>query len=517
MSLPVTVFFSRSLREGTRQLRTYIVRAVLLLATFGTLATAQTAIAVFSAPGLILFTGIMVVNLFLICLAAPSYFSGVITEEKEAGTLGLLKMANLNPLSVLLGKSTSQTLGAVMLLLVQTPFVVLAVTLGGVSLQQVFAGYLTLLAFLLFIADVGLLCSVLCQHSGRASTLSVLFLLAFFFGPSIGGGLTALAASHWRALRGSFVLNVLNDFFFYARRASPFNALTFIGRTGFTGPLFGFQFWSDLALAAVCFLLSWAAFNRFTREQVAEAPARGLLGRRMRSLGFLGPGRAWTNALAWKDFHFLSGGKVSLIGRTVLMGLVPAFMYLMGHYARSRPDVEDVGAAIVIVTLIAVFVELTVLSARLFGEERKWQTLSGVMTLPYAAWQVVVRKAFGSCLGLLPYAAWFLVGATLAGPRFGDGLGDMVSEVGFWAILTCVLCFFHVVVYVSLWLRRGVVLLAFGIWLFGFYCLSIAFGLLFLGGSQETVFTILLIGAIVLTVILQRLIARRLVRAAEVE
>ncbi len=517
MTLPVAVFFSRSLREGTRQTRTYVVRALLLLATFATLASAQASSSMRSAPGLTLFIGITGVNLVLICLAAPGYFASVITEEKEAGTLGLLKMAGLNPVSILLGKSTSQSLGAAMLLLVQVPFTVLAVTLGGITLAQVFAGYLTMLAFLLFVANVALLFSVLCQHSSRASTLCVLFFLAFFFGPPIGSVMVRAAALRWATLRGSPLLAALGQFFDYAHRASPFTRVGTIALTGFKGPLAGFQVWSDLALAAGFFLLAWAAFNRFTLEQVAEAPARGLLGRRSRTFSFLGPGRTWGNALAWKDFYFLAGGKVTLVGRTVLMGLVPGLMYFFGHLAHDRPPATIVGSSIVVVSIIVVFVELTVFSARLFGEERKWQTLSGVMVLPYSAWQVVARKTLGCCLGLQPYIVWFLVGAILMGDTFGDALGQVVSELGFWFSIACALCFFHLIVYVSLFLRRGVILLAFGIWLFGAYSFALVLSVAIFSGSKEAVLTLMLIGTVCVMLILQRMIARRLARAAELE
>jgi hypothetical protein len=519
MNLPATVFFSRSLREGTRQIRTYVIRSVLLLAIFGTLVEAQSVMLSYSAPGKTLFNGIVGLNLFLIALAAPGYFASVITEEKEAGTLGLLKMAGLNPVSILLGKSTSQALGAVLLLLVQVPFSVLAVTLGGVSLAQVFACYLTMLAFLLFMANMALFCSVVCVRSTRASTLCVLFLLAFFAGPWIGRGILGWATATWPKAGSWWLLQWAGGLFDLVKDASPYRRADAVMLTGFTGPLVSYQVWSNLALSAAFFLLAWLAFNRFTLEQVTEAPARGLLVRRVRFLSALGPGRAWSNALAWKDFHFLSGGRPALIGRTLVMGLVPAVAFLVAHFSRSRMNSEDLGGVIVTVVLVAAFLEMLVMSARLFGEERKWQTLAAVMTLPIAPGGVALRKALGYALGLLPYAAWFIAGAILMGDAFGRAVGDVVSDAWSWFFLAYVLLLFHIVAYISLILRRGAILLGFAIWMVGGQIVITPLSMMFVLRGSAPVYIMLGMLGLVLAgiVIVQRRIARRLTRAAELE
>lgn len=517
MNLPGTVFFGRSLREGTRQIRTYVIRGALLLGVLSMLASAQATRSMFGAPGLQLFGGIAMLNLVLICLAAPGYFASVITEEKEAGTLGLLKMAGLNPVSILLGKSTSQVLGAVMLLLVQVPFTVLAVTLGGVSLPQVFAGYLTMLAFLLFMGNMALLFSVMCRHSGRAAGMCILALMAFFFGPPLGKALLAGLVRSGAVLRGGGTDQMVRGLFDLVTNASPFAWMETVLATGFSGPLVGFQFWSNLALAGGCFLLAWKTFDPFTREQVTAAPPRGLLTRRIGRLSALGAGRAWTNALAWKDFNFMSGGKVAFLARLVLVGLIPAVVVTCIASSGGNPSKEDIGATFLWVSLLLLFLELVALSGRIFGEERKWQTLSAIVVLPYTPRQIVWRKALGCGLGLLPYAVWILVGAVLAGHGFAKFLGEAVKEVGFWFFLAYFLLFFHLIAYISLIIKRGAVLLAFAICFFGGQFLAIPISLMAFAGGVNVVFTVLLVATIVLILLLQRGIARRLMRAGELE
>src|SRR5439155_21710329 len=112
------------------------------------------------APGLRFFQAVVQINFFFITLAGVGYFASAITEEKEEMTLGLLRMTSLNPLSILLGKSTSRVFGAVLLLLAQFPFTLLAVSLGGVSVAQVMAVYCTLGAYVFLLSNVALFCSV---------------------------------------------------------------------------------------------------------------------------------------------------------------------------------------------------------------------------------------------------------------------------------------------------------------------------------------------------------------------
>ena len=182
MNVALTPFLRRSLRTHCRSGKTYLIRGGMLLAMLASVASAQMTAGFMGAPGLFLFGSILWISAFLICLGGPAYFASIITEEKEQMTLGLLKMTGLRPVSILLGKSTSQMLGAIALLLVQVPFTVLSITLGGVSLPQVMAGYLALLAHLIFVTNLALLCSVVCRRGKRAATLTAVFLLAFYCG-----------------------------------------------------------------------------------------------------------------------------------------------------------------------------------------------------------------------------------------------------------------------------------------------------------------------------------------------
>src|SRR6185312_9394696 len=98
----------------------------------------------FGAPGLHFFRGIAYLDATFMTLLGVSFFSTAITEEKEEDTLGLMLMAGISPVGILLGKSGSRLIQALLLVTVQYPFMLLAITLGGVTQYQIWCAYVAL-------------------------------------------------------------------------------------------------------------------------------------------------------------------------------------------------------------------------------------------------------------------------------------------------------------------------------------------------------------------------------------
>ena len=165
MTSPLLALFTRSLREDTRGRMTYFARGG--LAAFTLLVTAGTTIGSRwkGAPGLEFFVVVVTLQAVCVTIAGLGYFASAVTEEKEEMTLGLLRMTNLNPLSILLGKSTSRLCGALLLLAVTFPFALLAVTLGGISAHQIVASLLALGAYTFFLCNLALLGSVIARRT----------------------------------------------------------------------------------------------------------------------------------------------------------------------------------------------------------------------------------------------------------------------------------------------------------------------------------------------------------------
>src|SRR5262249_43201599 len=95
----------RAVRLDARLLRTHLFRAgfawLVYVSLLYALWISQTLL---GAPGLRMFEAMTWLNVVLISLAGVSFFATAITEEKEEDTLGLLKMAGIDPLGILLGK-----------------------------------------------------------------------------------------------------------------------------------------------------------------------------------------------------------------------------------------------------------------------------------------------------------------------------------------------------------------------------------------------------------------------------
>src|SRR5439155_22451856 len=88
------------------------------------------------------------------------------------------------------------------------------------------------------------------------------------------------------------------------------------------------------------------------------------------------PGR---RAIAWKDFHFLGGGFKGLIVRgLVYLALVAGFSWLMAATERSSFGWESLGWTLMVFGIIAFSVELGLISGRIFGVERKHNTLGSL-------------------------------------------------------------------------------------------------------------------------------------------
>lgn len=468
MSMPILAFFSRSLRVESRSIWLYMKRLALLVVVLLYLVTMHLTMAFFGAPGLRFFAGVMHVNVFFICILAVSYFSSAISEEKEEQTLGLLRMTKLNPISILLGKSTSRTIGAILLILAQLPFTLLAVTLGGVSLTQVSAAYATLLAYVVFVSGLGLFCSLMCRRTANAAGLTGIVLLGFFLIPPLGLFLLSELVASGRVSAAGWFHTVCEAVFGWMLRVSPFSRIAEIMETNFSGHPVGFQVMNNVGMGIFFFVSAWLLFNRLTREEKTPSPARGLLFRRRKRGGILSPGRAWSGGLIWKEFYFSAGGVLGLFVRFFLLGGFIVFVvYLRRPFGRYRVDWEDIGGVMMICTLIVAYLEMVLQASRVLQSEVRWRTLSSIMILPMGVWQLAYRKFLG-CLIPMPLYLAFLIGGVVLNPDgFAEGFGECFSSVWGWHTLAQAVFFLNLVLCMSVLVRRAGFVLAFVIWLGG--------------------------------------------------
>ncbi len=517
MRIAVAPLFKQALRVDARSGRTYLVRGLMVLLLIVVLVPVQEASVSFGAPGLQLLSMIVGISAFVVCLGGPLYFASVITDEKESMTLGLLKMTGLSPLSVLMGKSTSQMLVAVMLLLAQLPLVVLAVALGGVSRLQIAAAYCALTAHLVLVANLALLASTICMRGTRAAVLTALFLLGFFAGPSFGTAVLRDMVASGSLQKGGTVDTVLGGLCLWAGKASVFSQLGVVLRTGFGAFPVGFQVLSNLGLGLAFFLLAWLVFEKATREEREAAPARGFAFRISSPLRLLGAGRAWSWALTWKDYCFMAGGKGMAVVKLVVLGLLLYGIVVAVRLSGDPVDVNGFGRIAMGVTLFLMALQLVLYHSRLFGNEKKWQMLSTLMILPMSTRGIAWRKTLAIPLALAPDLFWFGVGVACSPSDFTEAVGNISEAAAAWYFIAQFYLLLQLAVYFSLLLRRGGLLLAFVIWLFASY-LAIPF-VFILGFMQheESIFALAAVTVLVLALWVKSRALKRLERAAGLE
>ncbi len=511
---PLLALFGRSLREDTRSKATYLTRVGLVLVILLFLASVSQSFGWGNAPGLRFFGNVVFIDFFFIVLAGFSHFASAITEEKEEMTLGLLRMTNLNALSILLGKSTSRVVGALLLLVAQFPFTLLAISLGGVAVRQIVAAYCTLGAFIILLANLALLASVISRRTTGAAVLTGASLFIFFaFVPFL----------RWAAMMPTYLgliktpspaVVMLGHVADTVALVSPVNRLSAILGTGFSEGPAGVQVWSNLALGALCFLLAWSVFEFFCNEQQEAAQPRSLLVRRTSALRRFGAGRVWTSALAWKDFYFLVGGKGWMGVKLLLYAIPPVLAGWIPRRWNATMSVNDFGFFLVWMSVVIASLELSFIAASVFRHERQWKTLSSLALLPMSMRQIAYQKILGCLPALIPAGCFLALGCFCVTLETTDFPLRKMSSATFTALVYVsaqFLLFLHGVAALSLYLRRGALPAAMAIQFVG----NMFVGILMLARHEEAMMFFLTIGCVVCAVVLHFHIGRRLEALAE--
>ena len=102
---PTLAFFIRMLRQQSRDRGVLLSRLTIGLLLLLGLWIAHLEATTRGASGRAFFNFVIATNYLLLTVAALGIGSQAIAEEKEAGTLGLLRLTSLSPISILLGKA----------------------------------------------------------------------------------------------------------------------------------------------------------------------------------------------------------------------------------------------------------------------------------------------------------------------------------------------------------------------------------------------------------------------------
>jgi len=393
-----------------------------------------------AAPGLEFFKLIVATNLLFTSICGIVVFASAITEEKEVGSLGLLMMTGLTPLSTLLSKGVSKLLVGVALILAQLPFSILAVTLGGVGRMQIVAAYAAIVAYMFLVGNLALFFSVVCARTHKAMTFTFLALLGF---------------------------NILVAIFPETRWLSPAIRVADILSTGFAGPVFSAFEWGCFGISAALFAVALAIFDSVSRNTGdCEAAPRSSLTINKKGFRVFPVPRAWKNALAWKEHYFTSGGSFGMTAVVLVVALSIAFSAVTRVYATGLSSLTPlfVGCSMMAIGTALLFFQCLYVSSTVLGAEVHEKTYSALALLPMTKRVLAYRKFQGAMLFALPSVACFFVGLVLAAINITPD--ELFSKDAFMfvgmavpAVLQSVF-YFYLTAYFSLKIRFGAFIVA---------------------------------------------------------
>ena len=396
----VLTLFNWSLRMDAKSVFPYILRAVFALMMLFAISASAVNMAGSNSVGLQLFGYICFMNVAVITVAGVSYFVTAVTEEKDAGTYALLRLAGMSPLSITLGKSTSRLVTSLMLLVIQLPFTFLSITLGGVLWSQIIAAYLSLAAWMILIANMSLFCSVRCATSGRAASLASFILLVFFLVPPVvTNGLAALPASavHPR------VEALLEDVVVWTGTVSVVNQLLYLFTL--TGPVVFLpaQVWWNILLGLAFFIISTACLDRWS------APSESGVMIEHKKLRRFEVGRCWRLPIAWKEFLYFTGGRSFFVAKFVMGGIVYAG-FVAYQSAGSGPYqlrlVGDHGWNALLTFVCCLTAEVLLYASGVLFFEIRQLTQSTLATVPISHVRVLLEKTIGCLIAIIPVVFW---------------------------------------------------------------------------------------------------------------
>ncbi|OAI53129.1 hypothetical protein AYO47_05445 [Planctomyces sp. SCGC AG-212-M04] len=391
----MTALLVRRLRLDLRSPGGHFIRAFAALCVLFTIFAVMQSPMMFGAPGRMVYGWIVWIDSLLISVGSVTIFASIIAAEREQGTLPLLRLTDTPPLSLLLGQGFSGVAVGCLLLLVQFPFVMLTITLGGVVWDQVAATFMALLAHLVLCAGLGLFWSVICSRSGTASFYTLVSMFSLWLGTWLFRQvLSALAVRGWIQ---QHTQTMLDEASVWLDQRLIWSELNSIASSFGILPLVSPQFWWSLG-GGIALLIAGALL--LDHRPLETPPYSPIVIRLWRTSG----NRAWRNlAVAGKDYRQFMGGMKGCIARFVVYLLVPLLAtWVFVMFTTTVFHEDDVWTTLFWFGFAFLTVEGAAIASRLFRNELVELTWSSLMVLPRWRPQVVVEKLMAAWLGLLP-------------------------------------------------------------------------------------------------------------------
>ena len=473
-----SAFVTRSVRQESRLLSHHLIRAAMVGMMLYLLLLQLAGFNRMSAAGLTLIKNVMSCCYWCLTMLGIMYFSVAITEEKEEETLPLLRMTGVRNVTLLLGKSLPRLAVVLLLILVAAPFLMLAVTLGGVLREQIIGSLLGLMCYAFCLSQAGLLASTVCRNSSRAISAATLIWVLLEFG-SWMIWLIAIAGNRGLILGRNFgngPPGPVTTFLMWTQ-AKLWNCTMWKASESYLSiergdSIFHPQMLFHLTMGAALFGLSWLLFERFNQHAIANGAAAAIgpkaTGQRKNADKAVRP---WDKALAWKSWQLIGGGiRRFWMGIIALPALCITIVFCIGL------AVGDMASGYVygIVLMVGGVGAMAVMLARLFGtvlsSEVKDQTLVSLFLLPQSTRSIMMQSMRGLLPFLISPVLCFLLG------YFWTALSDigrggreafvnesvkMMFQPWTWAMIGWAVTTVHLGTLLSVCFRHGGMMIAF--------------------------------------------------------
>jgi hypothetical protein len=455
---------------------------------------------------------VAVVNLICVTALAYGYFLTAIAEEREADVFDLLRLTGLNSLSMILGKWGSRLVAVILLIVVQIPLLLLAVTLGGLGMEQVIGFFMGLIGWCLLVSGIGLVISTITASATSAVITGFAAVGSFSL---CFTGLRSLTAV---LVRREWISSEFESAFdWLAGMLSKLLPLSLESLATSPAPLLAVlkgPFPLQAGCCVVCVILSiWLLPRMAFSENRCPGPqsrgsSKGAITFRYR---LQRPPTA--NPIGWKTFYFVCGGRRWLIARSIILTLILVtllvFLYSFSSnlsWVRGSLSAKDflfLGARLAFVLLT---LEVLFFFSRVWSTEWKTQTLGSLLLATGAARATTRNSYLGWLRGLTPYLvfAGAIALGTLVCIFSRKGLTGWIkigSSLDLWYFAISIsiesaqlYCLAGLLTHFTLKLRSGGTIAALGIWIGSSIVTSIVTALIGSGsrGAGEEFFQVIL-------------------------
>jgi ABC-2 type transport system permease protein len=190
--LDVNPIIVKELRSRMRGARAFVMLTGVLLLLGGVsyalyrivLATSRYSASPLSPQiGQALFSGLVFLELMMVCFITPAVTTGSISGEREKLTYEMLLATPLRPTSILWGKLFSSLSYVFLLIFAAVPMASLVFIFGGVTPRDMIKSFVVLVVIAVTLGVIGIFMSAWLGRTARATVLTYLVVLALLVGP----------------------------------------------------------------------------------------------------------------------------------------------------------------------------------------------------------------------------------------------------------------------------------------------------------------------------------------------